>query len=38
MNFLQDIGMPIPKAFLTAAEFVLSVDLKKAFAEINSCR
>ncbi|MEW6108570.1 MAG: DUF3536 domain-containing protein [Nitrospirota bacterium] len=33
MGFLQDTGVPMPKAFLTAAEFSLNVDLKKAFAD-----
>jgi hypothetical protein len=33
MVFLQKAGMPIPKALLTAAEFVLIIDLKKAFLE-----
>ena len=30
MVFLQDAGMPIPKALLTAAEFTLIIDLKKS--------
>ena len=30
MVFLQEAGMPIPKALLTAAEFTLISDLKKA--------
>jgi alpha-amylase/alpha-mannosidase (GH57 family) len=33
MVFLQKAGMPIPKALLTAAEFTLIIDLKKAFLE-----
>jgi alpha-amylase/alpha-mannosidase (GH57 family) len=33
MGFLQEAGMPIPKAFLTAAEFALNVDLRKSFEE-----
>lgn len=33
MSFLQETGMPIPKAFLTAAEFTLNFDIKKAFSE-----
>ena len=31
MVFLQEAGMPIPKTLLTAAEFTLIIDLKKAF-------
>ena len=31
MVFLQETGMPIPKAFYTAADFILNVDLKRAF-------
>lgn len=33
MSFLQEAGTPIPKAFLTAAEFTLILDIKKAFSE-----
>ena len=33
MVFLQEAGMPIPKTLLTAAEFTLIIDLKKAFLE-----
>lgn len=33
MGFLQETGIPIPKAFYTAADFILNVDLKKAFDE-----
>jgi len=33
MSFLQETGIPIPKAFYTAADFILNVDLKKAFDE-----
>jgi hypothetical protein len=33
MGFLQVTGIPIPKAFYTAADFILNVDLKTAFAE-----
>lgn len=33
MGFLQETGMPIPRAFYTAAEFTLNRDLKKAFEE-----
>lgn len=29
MGFLQETGIPIPKAFYTAAEFTLSMDLKR---------
>jgi alpha-amylase/alpha-mannosidase (GH57 family) len=29
MGFLQDTGIPITKAFLTAAEFILNIDLKR---------
>jgi alpha-amylase/alpha-mannosidase (GH57 family) len=31
MLFLQESGMPVPKAFLTAAEFTLNLDIKRAF-------
>ncbi len=31
MGFLLEIGMPIKKAFYSAAEFILNVDIKKAF-------
>ncbi len=30
MLFLQEAGMPVPKTFLLAAEFVLNVDIKSA--------
>lgn len=33
MGFLQETGIPIPRAFYTAADFILNVDLKKAFGE-----
>jgi hypothetical protein len=33
MVFLDEAGMPVPKAFHTAAEFTLNLDLNKAFAE-----
>jgi alpha-amylase/alpha-mannosidase (GH57 family) len=33
MSFLQEAGMPIPKAFLTAAEFALNLDLRMSFEE-----
>lgn len=33
MGFLQETGIPIPKAFYTAADFILNVDLKTAFDE-----
>ncbi|MCF6154374.1 MAG: DUF3536 domain-containing protein [Candidatus Brocadia sp.] len=33
MGFLQETGIPIPKAFYTAADFILNVDLKTAFGE-----
>lgn len=39
MDFLQETGIPIPRAFYTAAEFTLNLELKKAFEEekdINS--
>lgn len=29
MGFLRDTGIPTPKAFLTAAEFVLNLDLRR---------
>jgi len=31
MRFLADLGVPLPKAFRTAAEIVLNVDLRRAF-------
>jgi hypothetical protein len=33
MVFLQEAGMPIPKAFLTAAEFTVVLDMKESFSE-----
>jgi alpha-amylase/alpha-mannosidase (GH57 family) len=30
MLFLQEAGMPVPKTFLAAAEFILNVDIKRA--------
>jgi hypothetical protein len=33
MHFLADLGVPLPKAFKTAAEIVLNVDLRRAFQE-----
>ncbi len=33
MTFLRETGMPVPKAYITAVEFILLVDLRKAFAE-----
>ncbi len=33
MTFLRETGMPVPRAYVTAAEFILLVDLRKAFAE-----
>ena len=30
MLFLQETGMPVPRAFLTAAEFVLGIDIQRA--------
>ena len=32
MTFLQDTGIPLPRAFLTAAELTLNHDLKRAFS------
>ncbi len=29
MGFLKDVGVPVPKAFYTAAEFVLNLDLQR---------
>lgn len=31
MGFLQEIGMPVKKAFYSAAEFILNSDIKRAF-------
>lgn len=33
MNFLQETGMPAPKAFRAAAEFTINLDIGKAFSE-----
>jgi alpha-amylase/alpha-mannosidase (GH57 family) len=33
MGFLQDAGMPIPKAFYAAAELALNLDLRRALGE-----
>jgi alpha-amylase/alpha-mannosidase (GH57 family) len=33
MGFLQEAGMPIPRAFYAAAEFALNLDMKKALGE-----
>jgi alpha-amylase/alpha-mannosidase (GH57 family) len=33
MAFLQEADMPVPKAFRTAAEFALNLDLRNAFGE-----
>jgi len=33
MRFLVEIGVPLPKAFHAAAEFVLNLDLRRAFEE-----
>ena len=33
MGFLRETGMPLPKAFLAAAEFILNADMQKVFAE-----
>jgi hypothetical protein len=33
MGFLQNAGMPLPKAYLAAAEFILNADIQKAFTE-----
>jgi hypothetical protein len=33
MRFLVDLGNPLPMAFKSAAEFILDVDLRKAFAD-----
>jgi hypothetical protein len=35
MGFLQETGMPVPKAFRTAAEFTLNFGIKRAFSEEN---
>jgi hypothetical protein len=31
--FLQEAALPVPKIFLTTAEFILNFDMKKAFSE-----
>ena len=33
MNFLQETGMPVPKAFRAAAELTINLDIEKAFSE-----
>jgi hypothetical protein len=33
MRFFTDLGVPLPKAFLTAAEFTLNSNLRHAFDE-----
>lgn len=33
MGFLKKMGMPVKQAFLSAAEFILNTDLKKAFMD-----
>jgi hypothetical protein len=32
MSFLKETELPIPRAFRTAAEFILNLDLKRAFS------
>jgi alpha-amylase/alpha-mannosidase (GH57 family) len=32
MGFLRETGMPLPKAFFAAAEFILNADMQKAFS------
>jgi alpha-amylase/alpha-mannosidase (GH57 family) len=38
MGLLQETGMPVPRGFSSAAEFVLNLDLKRAFwaKEVNA--
>ncbi|RPI37478.1 MAG: DUF3536 domain-containing protein [Nitrospiraceae bacterium] len=31
MGFLHETGMPVPKSFMTAAEFVFNLDMKREF-------
>jgi alpha-amylase/alpha-mannosidase (GH57 family) len=33
MGFLKEVGMPIPPAFYTTAEFILNFDMQKAFSD-----
>jgi hypothetical protein len=33
MRFVADLGVPLPKAFHAAAEFILNLDLRRAFEE-----
>jgi hypothetical protein len=33
MNFLREACMPVPHAFITAAEFILNSDIQRAFKE-----
>jgi len=33
MRFLADTGNPLPRAFQSAAEFILNIDLRRAFGE-----
>lgn len=35
MRFLTDLGNPLPRAFQSAAEFILNTDLKRAVASDN---
>jgi alpha-amylase/alpha-mannosidase (GH57 family) len=35
MGFLKEMGMPVKKAFLAAAEFTLNADIKEALLEEN---
>lgn len=34
MGFLRETGMPVPKAFLTAAEFTFNAELRRAFQAV----
>jgi alpha-amylase/alpha-mannosidase (GH57 family) len=36
MRFLKTLGMPLPRAFGAAAEFVLNVDLRRAVSRSNA--
>lgn len=38
MGFLQETGVPIPKAFHTAAEFTLNSDIKKVYAHVSALK
>jgi hypothetical protein len=36
MRFVRDMGIPLPQAFHTAAEFVLNTELRRALTQANT--